>query len=46
MCGQQVLLPDGPPLSQEEKIAFRKEWDARVDAGRAGDSAEVGEVRE
>jgi hypothetical protein len=25
-----VLLPDPPPKTQEEKVAFRKAWDARV----------------
>lgn len=26
-CGQKVLLPDGPPKTKEEKIAFRNRWD-------------------
>lgn len=29
-CGQVVLLPDPPPNTKEENIAFRKAWDARV----------------
>ena len=32
-CGQKMLLPDPPPKTKDENIAFRKAWDARVDAG-------------
>jgi hypothetical protein len=31
-CGGTVLLPDPPAKTQEEKVAFRKAWDARVEA--------------
>jgi len=32
-CGGKVLLPDQLPRTQEEKVAFRKAWDARVSEG-------------
>lgn len=28
-CGSKIVSPDPPALTQEEKIAFRKNWDAR-----------------
>ena len=33
-CGGKRLLPDPPAKSTEEKVAFRKEWDARVAEGK------------
>jgi hypothetical protein len=36
-CGvgaRECLLHPGRLRTQEEKVAFRKRWDARVDAGR------------
>jgi hypothetical protein len=29
-CGGRVVKPDLPALTQEEKIQFRKDWDARA----------------
>jgi transcriptional regulator with XRE-family HTH domain len=34
--------PVARPNTQEENIAFRKAWDARVDAGKARDEPEPG----
>lgn len=32
-CASDVLLPDPEPRTQEQNIQFRKDWDARVEAG-------------
>lgn len=36
-CGGKVLSPDPPPKTQEEKVAFRKDWDERFMAARDAD---------
>lgn len=33
-CGGKVLLPDPPARTQEEKVAFRKIWDKKVEEGK------------
>jgi rRNA maturation protein Nop10 len=33
-CGGKRLEPDPPQISLEEKIAFRKAWDARFEESK------------
>lgn len=41
-CGGDVVKPDPPGRTKEEKIAFREEWDRRYEEGQKRDASAAG----